>query len=454
MKRILFAILVLAMIAGCGGGQFAAGTPTETTYSTPWGTVTVTKSAFIFGSDYPASVVIPDIEGMRDTAFVVSMFSPCGVLAIDLLTSPLEVSKEFAGMSCPGGAGMFPYALDVASASRAFLITESHLIDFNPTTGDINTRVSLNDTLVLDSPLPISTPFDVNGDGTEETEVGAINMSDPGALLVSGNKLYVTMANFINYFIPAVSAPGVVRVFEIKDSAPYLVEAGKPLITTDYNPSGLTQLPNGNIAVTNSGMSNLSLEGLTEPTTNSSIDLLDPATDTFSGNISLGKAYLSTGKIAVTSDGKRGFVGSRTYGEAYEIDFVGNTAVGTHANPITITSNDASSDYISSLTLTYDDKYLFIASFDHSSIYVVDVSGASPVVNPELFPEPFVLGFPKGVSAENPTGVNTGVGSVAVRPGTAGLDFQGPDIYALTGTPGTMATIQTYAEEANAESNQ
>lgn len=438
------AIMFLLILAtGCGGGMHTRGSPEiDESYSTPWGNVTITKDAFIFGSDFPSDIAIPDIDGMRDTAFVVSFSSPSGVLAIDLEANPLALSSKFAGLISPEGTGM-PGSLFIASTSRAFLLTSSHVIDFNPTTGGVNTTFKLLGQLTLDEYLPISAAYDVDGDGTAESTIKTINMNFPASLAVTQGKLYITMSNLISPIMPAVAAPGVVRIFNITESSPYLAEAKTPVLTTDFNPTGVTLLPDGLIAITNSGVSDI-WDGAAHPLTNSSIDFLDPGTDEIIDNVSLGSASLSFQELAVTSDGGTAYTGSASFGEVYAVDLVNRQALHTRENPITITSNIEGSDYLSSQALSYDNWYLFMASFDNSSIYPVDVSVTPPDVLPTTFPNPFVLGFPKGVTPENPTGTNTGIGAVAVRPGIPGVDYTGPDIFALTGSPGTMVTINTH----------
>lgn len=458
MFKKYFLVLLLITATGCGGGMYtkapndllnSESPPDQEPYKTPWGNVTITKDAFIFGSDYPSDIVIPDIDGMRSTAFVVSYSAPSGVLAIDLDSNPLKISTKFEKMLSPAGTGM-PGSIFVLSTTRAFLLTTSHIIDFNPMTGTINTAIKLLSKLTLDHPLPISAPYDINGDGAPESKTSAIDMSYPAGLAVANNKLYITMSNYISPIMPAVAAPGIVRIFNVLDSSPYLTEAKRPVITTDFNPTGMTVLPDGLIAITNSGVSDIS-GGVAHPITNSGIDLLNPMNDLIEGNISLGKASLSFQEMAVTSDGKTAYIGSASFGEVYAIDLVNRTVLHDRTNPITITGNSEGSDYLSSIAITCDNWYLFVASYDHSSIYPVDVSVVPPLVTPATFSKPFVLGFPKGVTAENPTGANTGVGAIAVRPGIPGTDYTGPDLFALTGSPGTIVTINTHGTKKGSE---
>ena len=451
-KKLIFILMaiIIPLTTGCGGGMFTTdntpeGDDIDGSYTTPWGNVTITKNAFIFGSDYPADIVIPDVDGMRSTAFVVSFMSPSGVLAIDLETSPLQLSQSFAGVISPSGTG-FPGNLYIMSTTRAFLLTSSHVIDFNPTTGNVNTTVELLGELDLGAYHPISGSFDVDGDGSEEDAIQTVSMSYPSDLAVQGDKLFITMSNLISPILPAIAGPGTVRVFQINSSNPYLTATTSPIITSDFNPTGVTPLPDGTVAITNSGVSDI-FDAVAHPITNSSIDIIDPSTNTITANISLGAASLSFKRLAVTSDGSTAYVGSASYGELYAVDLENLTVLYSLQSPITVTGNDAGSDYFSAVALSYDDWYLFAASFDNSAIYPVDAKATPPDVLPLAFPNPFTLGFPKGVTAENPTGVNTGIGDIAIRPGIPGVDYDGPDIFAITGNPGTLVTINTHGTE-------
>ena len=333
MKRILL-LLIPFLMMGCGGGMYTqaggtggpSGTPgIDEPYTTPWGNVTITKDAFILGSDYPPDIEIPDIDGLRSTAFVVSFSSPAGVLAIDLESDPLAISSEFAGLISPDGSG-YPSALEIVSSSRAFLLTSSSVVDFNPTTGGVYTTINLISEIDLGGYRPISDSFDVDSDGKNEDTIKNFTMSYPGGLAQSDGKLFVTMSNYISPLLPAIAAPGIVRVFQLSDSSPYLTEITDSIITTDFNPTGVTPLPDGTIAITNSGVSDI-WDGVSHPITESSIDILDPDTLEIVDNIPMGTVSLSFKKLAVTTDGATAYIGSSSYGEIYGIDLEEKEAI-------------------------------------------------------------------------------------------------------------------------------
>ncbi len=443
MKRLFFAA-VLFLTASCGGGGMFTnqndtslipdGGPTakECTSENKC-SVTITKNAFILGSDFPADIVIPDTDDMRDTAFVVTSSSPSGVIPVNLDSNPLSISKKFAPFVAPDGTG-FPSSLFVLSKSRAFLLTSSHVIDFDPASGTVNASVSLN--MALD--LPVTKR--ARSDGSIVTQ---LTPDYPSSVAASGDRLFVSTSNYVNPVSPAVANPGTVLVFEVLESAPYL-KFTTSILTTGFVPTGITKISEEKIAVTNSGVSDL-INAHAEPKTNSSIDIIDAKNLSITKNISLGKVGLSFQEMAVTRDGKRAFIGSTSYGELYEIDLEAGVAIRSRENPIVISGSGIGSDYLTAQAISHDDKYVFVASFENSAIYPVDISTETAVALPAHFSdEPFVIGFPAGVTGENPTGENTGAGPLAVRHGIPGTDFTSPDIFATTGYPGTIVAINTH----------
>ncbi|MBI2974386.1 MAG: hypothetical protein HYY43_02195 [Deltaproteobacteria bacterium] len=428
-------MVLLAMTVSCGGGLYtnlAEKTPLPDS-SAP-NEVQITKNAFIFGSDFPADIAIPDIENMRDTAFVVTSTNPSGVIAVDLTANPLSVSTEFAGLVAPSGSG-YPSSLHIMSENRAFLLTSSHIIDFNPSTGTVNKKLPLGFLVELQNPLPIS---------DNSYSVSSIVPSYPASVVTADSKLYITTSNYINPLAPASASPGTVLVFDILDAEPF-IKIRTYIVTTGYNPSGLTLLPDGKIAVTNSGVSDL-IDASSYPKTEASIDIIDPSKNNIIANIELGIAGLSFQEMAVTKDGKRGFIGSIAYGEMYEVDFENYSAIHDHSSPIAVTNGESA--YLSAQVLNFDGSFLFVSSFNDSTVYPIDIKSSPPKVLGGYFsPEPFILGYESGVTEENPSGTVTGAGPIAIRKFAA--ENPGPDLFVLTGFPGTIVAINTNYDGLN-----
>ncbi|MBI2345446.1 MAG: hypothetical protein HYV03_00850 [Deltaproteobacteria bacterium] len=440
-------ILLTATLASCGGGGLYTETPPETTVSA--GPVQITRNAFLFGSDYPAEIVIPDIDGMQGTAFVVSTENPAGVVAIDLTASPLAISMQFTGVLIAPGHGYPRGPLVIQGTDRAFCLTSSHLIDFNPTTGAIHTTIPLTQPITLSAQAPLSSPFDIDGNGTTETTITQFTPNYPGGLAAAHGKLYVSFSNYLQPLSPAVAAPGIVRAYNIHAGAPYLTpSAAPPIVTSAYNPTALATLPDGTVLVVNSGVNDI-VDANTVPRTDAGVDFVDPVTDAIADSVNLGPVALSFQPPAVTADGALAFLPSASYGEIYAVDLANRKALFTHENPITITGNGVGEDFLTDTAISAAGGFLFVGSFTHSAVYPIDLRAIIPQVLPPAFPGPIVVGFPVGVTPENPSGVNTGIGAIAIRPGTPDTDYTGPDLFALTGTPGTLVTINTRGSGGN-----
>lgn len=413
--RIAFvaAALALAMVS-CTSSQIETALPSETDES-------VVAPSFALSSDFPSDIVIPDIDGMRSTAFVVSTSMPAAVIAIDIDKRPMELSDSFKGLLSPANSGI-PSKLLISSADEAFLATSSSLIYFNPTTGYVYYLTSLAD------PVEIGSGYN-NSDGSEAA--GVIEPSYPCGIARIGDRIFVSTANYIRTEAPAVAAPGTVLAFDVSGT---LITREGHIVTSAYNPTGLAS-GNGELIVTNSGVLSI-VDAMSVPETESAIDIVDPDELKVISSISLGMAGASFHPVAVTYDGSLGFIGSHAYGNVYEIDLINKQVLRGIDNPIVIADG---SDYITDMDLAVDNSYLFAASFEQSSVFPIDLTD---IANPAIG-NPFVVGYPAGATSENPSGANTGAGPVAVRPGTRGVDYEGEDLFILTGYPGTLIAVKS-----------
>jgi hypothetical protein len=435
-----FAGMTIALSACGGGGLYTnadIAPQSSLSQSDDAGSAVVTTDAFLFASPYPARIIIPDIEGMRSTAFVVSTVNPSGVIAIDLDKTPYVLSQKFKGVNSPSGSGL-PNNLVIQSTTRAFMLTSFAIVDFNPTTGVVNSTTMLPQSVKLPAPLAISRAFDYDNDGSDNTTITEIPLKSPGGIAIAGNTLWISTANYLRYPPPAAAAPGVVLRYTIGATGLAPASPGH-LITSGFNPTGITAIGN-TVLVTNSGVLDI-VSGEAVPRSESSVDIFDATNGTLIANVPAGLAALSFTAPAVDAEGRFAYIGSSAFSEVFQLDIPQRTFTRGLSNPITLVS-DADADYITGIALSPDNRRAYVGSFDTSSVVMLNLA-ASPV---SAFSTPYVVGFPKGVTAENPTGVNTGVGDIAVRPGTAGVDFKGPDIFILTGNPGTLATITTQAQ--------
>ncbi|PIR21617.1 MAG: hypothetical protein COV45_02425 [Deltaproteobacteria bacterium CG11_big_fil_rev_8_21_14_0_20_47_16] len=440
MNRLLL-LIVAFTISACGDGMLYTNVDKDpqifTSESTELGSATITKDAFLFASPYPARIIIPDIDSMRSTAFVVSTLNPSGVVAIDLDSRPYSISTKFKGVTSPPGTGL-PNNLIIQSPTRAFMLTSSHVIDFNPTTGDVRAAVALPKSVKLDSSLPLSGPLDFDNDGNVDTTTNEIHVAFPGGIAITNDTLWVSTANYLRYAPPAVAAPGTVFRYTITETG--LVAAPQPtIITSGYNPTGITNVGNGTVLITNSGVLNI-IDGEASPETPSSVDIVNATTGALTSSLPMGKSSLSFFAPRIDPTGQFAYFGSTAFPHVYQLDLLQNQWIRDLSNPITINSS-ISNDYLTAVAITPDGERAFVGSFDQSSVFILDLT-SNPVTP---FPTSWPVGFSKGVTPDNPSGVNTGISDIAIRPGIAGTDFTGPDVFALTGNPGSMVTINTYS---------
>lgn len=440
LLRALCALATTTIVTACADSTVytnADKTPQITTSaSADAGTATMTKDAFLFASPYPARILIPDIEGMRSTAFVVSTLSPAGVLAIDLDSTPLKLSTTFKGVISPDGTGL-PNNLVIQSATRAFMLTSSHVIDFNPTSGVVHAAVALPKTITLPQAMPLSGPLDYDNNGTIDTTITDVPIAFPGGIFVTGNSIWITTANYLRYAPPAVAAPGFLLRYTITDDG--ISTTPTFTVTSGFNPTGIAQASNA-LLVTNSGVINIA-GGEAQPQTPSSVDMVDITSGAITANIPADLSALAFFAPAVDAEGRFAYYGSSAFSEVYQLDVVKKTFTRNLLSPIALGATNAA-DYLTAIALSDSGERAYVGSFDLSSVFLLDLMG-SPVA---ALSTSYVVGFPKGVSADNPSGVNTGISDMAMRPGTS-------DLYILTGNPGTLVTITSQSSVAPSTSS-
>jgi len=360
---------------------------------------------------------------MRGTAFVVSTADPVGVIPVDIDSDPMRLSGDFEPFLAQEGSGI-PAKLLVTAIDRAYLLTSNAVILFDPRTG------SMRDFTSAVMPIDVGAGLQ-NSDGTPSAEV--ITPSYPGGIAIHGGLLFVSSANFISTQAPAVCAPGTVQVFEIDTDGS--TERAGHIVTSGYNPTGLA-VRGDELIVVNSGVIDI-VDSQGVARTDAGVDVVDIGTLDVVTNIGLGLVAASHHAPALTLDGSRAFIGSAAYGEVYEVDLINRQVLRGDSDPIVVTQGQ---DFISSVALSVDDRDLYAASFERSAVYPFFMGGGDPLVG-----DPFEIGFPAGVTDENPSGANTGAGALAVRPGSRDVDYDGADLYALTGYPGSLVAIDTGA---------
>jgi hypothetical protein len=391
----------------------------------------VTLNAFSLGEKFPPDVEIPNIDGMKNTAFVV-LDGPTakGVVPVDLGT--FQFSGDFNGLDVeeegiPGVANS--RRIDILSPTRALFLAVDVLVLFNPITGDVLQSVPLDETVTLADPLGFSGANPCEGDATS---VGPGDFSPHGAedMEVFEDLIFVTLNNACFTGFPSVYGQGFALVFDLGTGPNFLTPHDPAYVILDegYNSTALTKLSDS-LIVTLSGVDG-DFDGTAEQP--SHLVELNPNTLASTRSLNLGLVGADFSPLAVTSDETHGYVGSFLFSQVYEIDLETFTATRGISDPIIVF--DSSTDFISDQKLSGGEELLFVSSFNNSGVKAVDLT------SPDLSVLPRILDF---LIEPNAFGI-TGAGPMAVRPGQPTVDFIGPDLIVLTSDPGTVSTAQTY----------
>jgi hypothetical protein len=159
--------------------------------------------------------------------------------------------------------------------------------------------------------------------------VASFTTNFTSGVLRVGDRLLVATSNFATFGSNPVLYPGTVLLYDVDDSNPaqLVVTPATPpwIVTTDPNPSHLTLLPGGRVAVTNTGR--LSLTNPPGASGPGSVDVVDPQVGAILANVPLGNAAPGFGRIAVDPSGSVGLVGSAVLRALYAVDLRGVAAL-------------------------------------------------------------------------------------------------------------------------------
>lgn len=407
---IVFALFVALAATSCGHDYNNPASAPRDNAPSPNEASATDRALFSMQDWNPVDIVIPDIEGLRGAAFVVSESSPSGVVAIDIDSRPMKKSERYAGFENPE-YGSVPKSLIITSADEAFLLTESQIIVFNPVRGYIYSAASVIEHIDIGSGH-----VDSNGNVANER----IYPGAPSGLAITGRRIFVSSPNFIEEGNPAAANPGTVQAFDIS-AGRSLVRAGHELASC-FNPTAISVLNGNEIAVLNTGVLDFS-QGSAQAASISCVDIINSNTLSRTGTISLGTSGAFSKKMAVSFDGSRGFLGSAAHRHVYEIDFLNGRALRGENNPIVL---GGAGGFVSDAVLSLDNATLFAMDRESGSIMPLDLSILPPAQLGQI-----------NIGAPAASGANSGdfiftTSSIAVRPGTRGEDFNSEDVYAIS----------------------
>jgi len=165
------------------------------------------------------------------------------------------------------------------------------------------------------------TTYEAGGAGSP---IGGFDTSLTSDVIRVGNRLLVATSNIERTGSNPVLNPGTVLLFEIDDSGSQtrVIPADPPfIITSDPNPTALTELPGGLAAVTNTGLLDVAFPPLV--TGVGSIDVIDPAVGTVLGSFPLGAGNPGGRSLAVDPTGSVAVASSHTRRELFAVDIRG-----------------------------------------------------------------------------------------------------------------------------------
>lgn len=443
--KISFFIFLTFSLSNCGGG-IGTAPPSNSLFVQPG------ISALTLG-DYPADIDILDQPDLKNTAFV-TLTNPASVIAIDLEKARLGQanfqSENFKGLpsSALNGLG-YPNSLEILDSTHAFLLTSifgqvGSVVFFNPQTGFVYQNLSLNKKIIVPQNSSLRK---VDKKGTLLQNVaGLVDLSIPASLavvrsganiklLISFSNLNYNQNNEIDYALQ-----GIVRIFNVQldpasisPSGFVAAQCGDPSVG-GFNATGLTPLSTGKVLLTCTGLTERNdAQNSSVPVTPGGVDLIDPFSETVLSTVDLHLTAPAFREWAVQSDGTA-YLGSSTYNYLLKINIQSSTVSESTKSPFLIIKNERISDYINDVVLNEGEGVLFVMSFNRNSVYRFGIGGEKPEILPDFYDLSFKASL-GGVSGSGPT---------AIRPGKAGVDFTGPDLFVLTGFPGTMAGIKTY----------
>ena len=220
------------------------------------------------------------------------------------------------------GAGVFLDDVWLERSDLAWLTTSGveAVVPFDPSTG---AAIPLVVDGVPTDHISTSRSFVGSFQRSDGTSIAGFPTDFTSGVTRVGDRLVVATSNFHSEGLNAVNDPGTVLVFALGESTPGQLDVSYVghAITSDFNPTEVTALPNGLVAITNTGVIRLT----TPPTATSpgSIDVFDPQTLSIRASMPFGVGGPAYRKLAVDATGSLGLVGSAVFSELYALDLRG-----------------------------------------------------------------------------------------------------------------------------------
>lgn len=266
--------------------------------------------------------------------------------------------------------------------------------------------------VTLDAPHALPAPYDVDRDGVEETTVSRFTPSTPQALVVASDKIVVGYVSFLSSS-PAIFLPGVIAVWTASD----LDRPPRTVVLPFPNPQEVRLLEDGRVLVVCSGT--LDIGDLGSPSEGGLV-FFDPTSESIESTIPLrdflpGTAILAADRLIVGSLGRA------------EIRVMGTDG----SAPVPIRLNEEAVDTVYRM-VALDGGLVAVPSFNTDRLHILDAR--TGILDPAPFFGPLEVGPGRPIF--------DGLQVVARRPGRPGVDFTGPDLYALRGVASEVVAIE------------
>lgn len=428
----LSAGLSSALLAGCGGGggggsssrttttpaaapDFGGAVTTITSASTSvLATTSLNAFAALRNAGSASDLVISPLAGLRDRAFVVEDKGSVRVLALGAGAPTLDRVINLEPAALPSGTALGDLQIVDAQTGVVTASGNDAVYLFNPSSGQAVTKVDVDAFAVT---WPAGT---LNSVGANIGATPRVISYTASAVVTSGRLIFCSSnldASF-NY------DPGTVVALPYNATtrtASTAAATASVIQTTRFNPSALTlvQTQQGPVLlVTNTGPFGAGP---------ASIDVIDPVAFRLVGQIGLG-ARNPGGPIAVSPDGRRGYVGSAATSEVYVLDLenIGGALTSTTVADLSsrfrggVNLPKGTSAYISSVELSHTGNYLYAVDYNQSLVWVVDLAN------------PGIAAKAVGFRRTDTSGFSNSASKLAVRPGVPGTEFNGPSVFLVT----------------------
>ncbi|MGI9534217.1 MAG: hypothetical protein ACR2NW_04650 [Thermodesulfobacteriota bacterium] len=267
----------------------------------------------------------------------------------------------------------------------------------------------------------------------EAVNLGTGRFAGPSAVAVVGNTGYVANNNLDIDAVP--NGNGFVTVIDLVDDSSFTVQ------TNGFSSNSLTVVGD-ELFIINGGGFNLNLqtfEASCDPFFPPSINVLSINSNIITDTIPIPLSEVNTNvcvpnTLAATPDGTSGYLGLGLVGALLKVDLVNKEIVNGTDNPIIITD-------LSGLNNTAD-VVIDSNGIGYTSLFQSDQIAVFNTENDEVNPFPAIAPFPAGIRAFDPESqFFDGVQDLAIRPGTQGVDFMGPNIFFITGLSEQLGSV-------------